>query len=372
MFSLVKSYSVVHPLGFTATEVFNAITEGKTALKKVQRPYLSTPVYAALFTEEQNSKIDTLCKHKNFSRFEKLLWLSAYNAIKDAGLSLNSKVLFVIATTKGNIEEIGHAENENLLIAPSVKKVIDSLLPGSPFITISNACISGLSAIIMAKRYMEVFDYDYTVVIGADMINDFVLSGFNSLYALSDNICRPFDKNRNGINLGEGAAAIVLEKQNEIIPRNVYITGGAVTNDANHISGPSRTGMELAEAIKKAVQESHISKFDFISAHGTATLYNDEMESKAFNEMNFNTIPLHSLKPYIGHTLGGAGVIESVICMESIKNNVLIPSKNFAEQGTTYKLNVQTEIERKELFTCIKTMSGFGGCNATICIEKKS
>ncbi|MDR1129814.1 MAG: hypothetical protein LBK96_02410 [Prevotellaceae bacterium] len=383
-FPEVKSYTAIHPLGFSAKDVFDSIVEGKSGLREIRRDFLESPVYAACFSEEQNSRLKSLCPFEGWNRFERLIWLAGKDVLEKSGIMPNGRVLFIVATTKGGIEEIENNPEtpENLLIHVSVKKVIDRLSEEygtvkPPFYIVSNACISGLSAMIAGKRFIEAQHCDCAVIIGADTLNDFVLSGFNSLMALSDKPCRPFDRTRNGINLGEGAAAVVLQNRglesrdsDSGVPQ-IYLTGGATTNDANHISGPSRTGKELAEAIRKSVREANTGSFDFISAHGTATIYNDEMESRAFAEAGVSDIPVHSLKPYTGHTLGAAGILESVICIESLVNNILIPTAGYTENGTGSKLNMQTGLEKKAMNRFIKTMSGFGGCNAAVCFEKK-
>ncbi|MDR0384593.1 MAG: hypothetical protein LBH60_00790 [Prevotellaceae bacterium] len=371
---------MIHPLGFSSGEVFDSIVEQKSGLKEIRRIFLENPVYAACFSEEQNYRLQCLCPFEGWNRFEQLIWIAGKDVLEKSGITSRDKVLFIVATTKGGIEEI-ETRPDNLNIYLSVKKVTDKLSATcmertqTPFFIVSNACVSGLSAIIAGKRFLDAHNCDYAVVIGADTVNDFVLSGFNSLFALSDRPCRPFDKARNGINLGEGAAAVVMSKYDAGNPAagKIYLTGGTTTNDSNHISGPSRTGKELAYAIKKTVNEATgtISSFDFLSAHGTATVYNDEMESKAFVEAGIAHLPVHSLKPYTGHTLGAAGVLESVICIESLVNNILIPSPGYSENGTSCKLNIQTGLEYKEIHRFIKTMSGFGGCNAAACFEKK-
>lgn len=136
--------------------------------------------------------------------------------------------------------------------------------------------------------------YDAAVVVGADEISMFIQRGFQSFMALSDTICKPYDLQRNGINLGEAAAAIVLKSVNVPAAGTLLVKGGASANDANHLSGPSRTGEELALAVTSAIKKSGLvpAEIDFISAHGTATAYNDEMESKAFERAGLSEIPL--------------------------------------------------------------------------------
>ncbi len=369
-FCRIKAGSVIHPLGFSPEELFEAVKSGKTALQQVERPYLEHPVFAALFSDDQNEIIHQACPHKNWTRFEKILWLTIKNVLDEASLKPgDEELLFVVASTKGSIEEIKCRMPEELTLSHSINKVLQSFHAAHPPLIISNACISGLSAIIAGANFLQDDRYKYIVAVGADTISDFILSGFNSLMALSSGICRPFDVNRKGINLGEGAAAIVMGKSGYPDP-GLYYTGGAITNDANHISGPSRTGEELAFAIETALKQADIIRPDFVSAHGTGTLFNDEMESKALTMNHLENIPTHSLKAHLGHTLGTAGILESIFCLRMLETGILIPSAGYQAQGTSLPLNIQQTMETKPLANCLKTMSGFGGCNAAACFQK--
>ncbi|HEX5026523.1 MAG TPA: beta-ketoacyl synthase N-terminal-like domain-containing protein, partial [Agriterribacter sp.] len=239
-------------------------------------------------------------------------------------------------------------------------------------IVVSHACISGLVALITGMRLLQSGIYDHVVVAGADIITQFILSGFESFHAVSDAPCRPFDARRNGITLGEAAATIILSTQKPRGEDGIQLLGGAVSNDANHISGPSRTGEELNLAIEAAIQEAGINKMsiDFISAHGTATTYNDDMESKAITLSGLQSVPVNSLKGYFGHTLGAAGLIETAACVQSLKENMILPTHGFEEPGTAEPLRVSNVLQKGEYSTCLKTASGFGGCNAAIVLQK--
>ena len=244
--------------------------------------------------------------------------------------------------------------------------------PNTPLV-VSNACISGLLAILVAKRLLEAGSYKNVVVAGADMVTHFVVSGFQSFKAVSPQPCKPFDETRDGITLGEAAGTIILgttANENEEIP--VCIAGGASSNDANHISGPSRTGDGLYLAVKNAMNESGLSVSDIghISAHGTATVYNDEMESKAFGLAGMQDIPLNSLKGYWGHTLGAAGIIESIAGIHALKENFLIKTQGFSNLGVPVEITIIDEIRQKEQKSFLKTASGFGGCNAAVIFKK--
>ena len=238
---------------------------------------------------------------------------------------------------------------------------------------ISNACISGVMAINTASNLIEAGLYKHVIVTGADIVSDFVLWGFQSLFAISNERCKPFDKNRKGISMGEGVGTVLVSSEESLFKEKpLKLLSGVSTNDANHISGPSRTGEGLFRAVKKTLDKNNIktSDIDFISGHGTATNYNDEMESIAFSRLEMSEIPINSLKAYYGHTLGAAGMIESIISMQSIRGDVLIKSLGFDEQGTTHKLNILKENKETKVNCILKSASGFGGCNAALIIKE--
>ena len=238
-------------------------------------------------------------------------------------------------------------------------------------VVISNACISGVLAMSSAARMIDAGLYKHIVVAGGDLLSEFVISGFLSFQALSPEPCKPFDINRDGLSLGEGCGTVVISSE---IKRSTVLTvsGSAITNDANHISGPSRTGEELATAIGNALKEAGLKpdEVSFVSAHGTATLYNDEMESKALEIAGLKDIPVNSFKGYWGHTLGAAGVIESIATTCSMESNLLFRSAGFDIPGMPVSLNVIRENIYTPVQNCLKIASGFGGCNAAIVFRK--
>jgi 3-oxoacyl-[acyl-carrier-protein] synthase-1 len=227
-------------------------------------------------------------------------------------------------------------------------------------------------AILTGMRLIQSGQYENAVVAGADVISKFVLSGFQSFQAISPLPCKPFDAARDGINLGEAAGTVIITS-NKNYSSGIKVTGGSVSNDANHISGPSRTGEELNLAITKALNAAGLNAadIDFISAHGTATVYNDEMEAKAIAMAGLQAAPVNSLKGYYGHTLGAAGLIESIISIQSLKENLVIPTRGFENLGVTQPVNVCSTLYRSALNNCLKTASGFGGCNAAMVFSKQ-
>ncbi|MEP6726264.1 MAG: beta-ketoacyl synthase N-terminal-like domain-containing protein [Bacteroidota bacterium] len=371
----VVSDNIISPVGNTAAGNFNALLNNESGIKEHVLPAISpVPFYASLMEEDLSERI--LMAPDVYTKFEQLIILSVIQASQNSGVDISSpETILIISSTKGNVSlletsEVSATLKENISLYTSAKKIGAYFkLLNTPLI-ISNACISGLTALLTGKRLLEMGQYKHAVVAGADIISSFILSGFQSFQAISTQPCRPFDAARNGINLGEAAATIVLST--EINNNEIKLTGGAVTNDANHISGPSRSGQELCMAINKALRQAHVSPADigFISAHGTATVYNDEMEAKAFSLAGMEAIPLNSLKGYYGHTLGAAGIVESVIAIHSLQQNKMIATRGFHQTGVTKPVTVCAATMPLVANHCLKTASGFGGCNAALVFSK--
>jgi len=373
----ISSDNIVSPIGLSSEENFTQLSKMISGVKRHENAAMSEePFYASLFKEDE-----VFIKAGNtntYTKFEQLLIASISDALKNSSVDpADKKTILIISSTKGNVSLV-----ETEALSPSLKKRISlqhsAKLVSAYFqfanqpLVISNACISGLLAMITGMRMIHSGQYDHAVIAGADVISKFVLSGFQSFQAISAQPCKPFDESRNGINLGEAAATIVLSS-NPAFSKGVKMVAGSVSNDANHISGPSRTGEELYQAIGKAMSDAGLSSadIDLISAHGTATLYNDEMEAKAITLAGLQNVPVNSLKGYYGHTLGAAGLIESIVSIHSLKENLVLPTLGFKHMGVTKPLNVSSSLQQIELKNCLKTASGFGGCNAAILISKQ-
>jgi 3-oxoacyl-[acyl-carrier-protein] synthase-1 len=372
------SDNIISPLGSGTAENFIQLSKGVSGIRKQEYPEIcSEPFYASLFTGKDHflSGRDA----GQYTRFEQLLIASINGALQNSGIDPgDSKTVFILSSTKGNIalletQPIDESLKERIALHTSAKLISGYFHFANPPVVISHACISGLLAIITAMRMLQSGQYDNAIVAGADLISRFVFSGFRSFQAVSPGPCRPFDAGRNGISLGEAAGTLILSssKNHSSIP--IRICSGSVSNDANHISGPSRTGEELCQAIHKAMQDAAVpaNDIDFISAHGTATVYNDEMEAKALTLAGLQSVPVNSLKGYYGHTLGAAGLIESIVSIESLKKNTILPTLGFHELGTTMPLNVCSTLQTGDFKKCLKTASGFGGCNAAVVMSRE-
>jgi len=349
--------------------LWDCIAGKQSCLRRVEDKQLSQfPKFAGAINKIVWKKISEAAAGYEFTPFESLAWYSAQAALSGFQPEKNNTA-FILSTTKGNIAGLGRLPDERIALHSSARRIARAL-GISKAMVVSQACISGLAAILYGARLLEAGRYDQVVITGADVLSSFVSSGFESFHAVDKEKCRPFDSNRKGISLGEAAATIVLSRQQE--GALARLAGGAITNDANHISGPSRTGHELAMAIERALQEAGITAADIdaISAHGTATLYNDEMESKAFARCGLLQVPLHSVKGATGHTLGAAGVVESVLVAACLQRQIMLPSVGFESLGVSEPVHVCTEAVSLPLRYMLKTASGFGGANAALIWEK--
>jgi len=364
--------NIFSPLGENTKQNMEALRSGLTGIRQHHSDLDTGFFYASLFPDTVKKTDQVL------TAFERIVLRSAQDAIQGAGLDpADDKTGFLLSSTKGNISLIedfsdGYIPEERLSLNTSAELISSRLGFHTEPLVVSHACISGLLAMITGKRLIQAGKFDNLVISGGDLITRFIYSGFRSFQAISPNPCRPFDAKRDGITLGEAAATIVLSAMDK--PGSVRLTGGSVSNDANHISGPSRTGEELWLAIDRAMSQANLvaGDIDFISAHGTATRYNDEMEAKAFHLGSLQETPVNSLKGYYGHTLGAAGILESVVTIHSMRENILIPTLGFFTPGTEKPLNIVKDFQRAEMNTCLKTASGFGGCNAAIILEKST
>lgn len=368
----ILSDSVVTPLGLTIEENMGKLYAKTSAVQAYAHDQMGT-VYRSKFAD--NTAFQTKNNSDLYTKIESLFIYSIEQALSKLSAEVEmSKVLFVFASTKGNIEHIANPDfdQDRLRVGVMANHITAYFNNPNQSIVVSNACISGLQAIQYACQVLQTKKYSHVVVTGADCVSDFVLSGFYSFQALSPFPCKPFDKDRAGVSLGEGSGTLVLSSQPES-DSNIEIRSVVSSNDANHLSGPSRTGEGLAAAIAGAMKEAgvHAADIDVISAHGTATMYNDEMESLAFQTTGVSSAPVYSVKGNVGHTLGAAGIIETIYLAKSMQDDKLIPSIGFSETGTSVALNVVTQATAKKLTTALKTASGFGGGNTALILKKQ-
>ncbi len=378
----IVAHNIISPLGFTSKENYANCLAGKSGIRSLPSPVPPyEPVWISRFDEASlEEKFAVIPSGKNYTRAEKLLILSIEDTLSQSSLQASEKeLLIILSSTKGNIDLLddrsspGFAENRVHLwsMADTLQHYFQTA--HKPLI-VSNACISGVNALVLAGRLIRDQQYKHVLVAGVDLASKFVIAGFQSFKAMSALPCRPFDKDRDGINLGEGGASLLLTSEKDTRPGQITLLGGAVSNDANHISGPSRTGDGLWFAISNALRESSLSpdSIDALNAHGTATVYNDEMESKAFKLAGLGNTPMNSLKGYFGHTLGAAGLIETIISLQAMQDDLILPTLGYSSPGTPEEVNISNQPVQKNIRYLLKTASGFGGCNGAIILKKNA
>lgn len=371
--------AMISSLGFSTGECRERMFQYQSGVRLVSDSQLySESFFGARINNDRLQLLVTENNLHGFSRLEQLLILSIRQTIEKSGVNVQqSDCGFILVSTKGNIGRLstGNETGEELLLSHSAEKVAAYFKFTATPIVLCNACISGVSAMIVAKRLIGSGLFKYMIVAGGDELSDFIVSGFHAFKSISTGICKPYDAGRDGLSLGEACGSVLLTGDKICVRETqpVVLLGGAITNDANHISGPSRTGEELHLAIDQALGQAGISMEDhfFINAHGTATPYNDEMESKALYLSGLSGKPLQSLKPYFGHTLGAAGVIETILCKQQLENNIVFGVPGFETIGVPYPLNIDSRHRPMNLTYCLKTASGFGGCNAAVVIGKE-
>ena len=360
--------NIISPLGETSEENYLSVKAGRSGIHAYEPGTCNIPegFYASLLFED----------------FETLALKSAQKAIANAQKTMGNvrlelkgkRTAFILSSTKGNIEE-------NISLADSAQRIASQLGIDSKPIVVCNACISGLSALILGNRLIDSGLYDSAIVCGCDTPRQFILSGFQSLKALSPEPCRPFDMERMGLNLGEAAATLILSK-NPIQGNSWRMGDGFIRNDAFHISTPSKTAdglylslqrtlesftKEISSTCKQIDMKAHLA---FINAHGTATLFNDQMESVAIGRAGLSELPANAYKSFWGHTMGAAGILETIISMKAIDDDTILGTRGFSELGVSGEMNICAENRPTDKKGFIKMLSGFGGCNATIWAAK--
>ena len=299
--------------------------------------------------------------------------------------------LTIIGTTSGgmsygehyyrSLRQAGDLRHAPTWIAnyPAQKPVIDaqeSLGISSPCQVIANACASGTNAIGHAFECVRSGRYQRVLAGGYDALSELVFTGFDSLQASTPEKCRPFDRRRTGMVLGEGAALLELENLDSAQQRGASILaeiiGYGISTDNFHITQPDPSGIGPRQAMERAVQSARVSEneIDYINAHGTATLFNDAAEGKAINEL-FNGVPVSSTKSMMGHSLGAAGAVEAVVCLLALQHQFLPANINFEAADDDLDLNIVANESRPAfLRTVLSNSFGFGGTNASILMRR--
>lgn len=295
-----------------------------------------------------------------------------------------SDAALIMASTKGCVDVMERFQGGlpgNLAEIPAAQLLRRvSAMTGltSQGININAACASSTVAVARAASIIASGRNEAVLVVCLDLVSEFVFSGFSALHALSPGVCRPFDRNRDGLTLGEGGAALLLMSRERACRegRQVLgvVAGWGAANDATHITAPARDGCGLIQSVQQAMARADISprQIAAISAHGTATVYNDQMELVAFRTLfGERRVPTNSIKGAIGHTLGAAGGIEVALGLKCLENRMLPPTVGLMEPEEAAEGFVSSSGQPIEGSYLLSTNSGFGGVNAALILRRE-
>jgi 3-oxoacyl-[acyl-carrier-protein] synthase-1 len=268
------------------------------------------------------------------------------------------------------VELLGNPDTPTEILHPgeSARRIARHLGIATEPIVVCNACVSGLSALILAERLLTQKVYDYAIVCGADVLSRFVISGFQSFKSMDANPCRPYDNERLGMNLGEAAATMILASEVTGHHDGWALLQGTIRNDAHHISTPSNKGEGAYRAMMPLLQQIDKDELALVNAHGTATMFMDQMEAVALDRAGFSDIPVNSYKGYFGHTLGAAGVLETILTIHALDDHTILGTRGFQELGVSVPIQVSAEAKHTDKRTFLKLISGFGGSNAALLV----
>ena len=384
----VVAAGVVSPLGFGLTETLDSLRNSRNSISPVTRFSVGQ---CRCKTAGQVSDDRLLATQAEAPRSRRLhrashMMIQALAEVVAQEPHFEPE-LTVIGTTSGgmsygehyyrSLRQAGDLRHAPTWIAnyPAQKPVIDaqeSFGISSPCQVIANACASGTNAIGHAFECVRLGRYQRVLAGGYDALSELVFTGFDSLQASTPEKCRPFDRHRTGMVLGEGAALLALENldsaQRRGAPVLAEIIGYGISTDNFHITQPDPSGIGPRQAMERAVQSAHVAEneIDYINAHGTATLFNDAAEGKAIKRL-FNGVPVSSTKSMMGHSLGAAGAIEAVVCLLALQHQFLPPNINFRAADDDLDLNIVANESRPAVLrTVLSNSFGFGGTNASI------
>jgi 3-oxoacyl-(acyl-carrier-protein) synthase len=350
------------------------------------------PVSEVKLSEEELYKLAGITPEKVYSRNALLGIIAASEAYRHARLNEfpDKKTGLISATTVGGMDKVEryyqdflNNDSRNSYIdiyecADSTEKIADLLGIRDYLTTISTACSSSANSILLGARMIRIGLLDRVVAGGCESLTKFHLQGFNALKILDKQPCKPFDAKRNGINLGEGGAYIVIESEESAResgkPVFCELTGWGNSCEAFHQTASSPDGIGAYLAMKKALEVSGIEpgQIDYINAHGTGTDNNDIAEGRAIEKLFGNTIPkVSSTKPFTGHTTSAAGAAEAIISIVGLQNNVIWPNLNFSEPMPELSFQPVTELLQNEDVKIVMSNSfGFGGNDTSLIFKK--
>ncbi|OGW42283.1 MAG: hypothetical protein A2010_09095 [Nitrospirae bacterium GWD2_57_9] len=372
MKAVIVASDMLTPYGLGTDQCWEGINAGRTAVSKVSR------FDTAAFHSDFAGTIQGLAYHDG----ESLVMQMLRQLFQKKGSSIPADARLLLATTKGEIDLLEKSvltrtgdpsESFPGRLLDKVVELTNARGGGSLFI--SAACTSSAAAAAEGAAIIRNGHADCILVVACDAVTEFIFSGFSSLMALDKEVARPFDRNRAGLNVGEAAAYALLMSEEratrENRPVQGTLAGWGLSDDANHMTGPSRESEGLILAIRKALSSAGLSPEDvgFIAAHGTGTVYNDQMEMQAFRSVfGNNERPVYSIKGGIGHTMGAAGLVEMIIALRALREASVPPTVNLQDPANDASgwASGQRQRIREGRASALVTNAGFSGINTAL------
>ncbi|SHF94855.1 3-oxoacyl-[acyl-carrier-protein] synthase-1 [Salegentibacter echinorum] len=384
----ITGMGIVSAIGSNTAMNYEALVSGKSGIdypKNLLTKHKDLPVGEIALTNKDMAEKLRLPKDHLYTRAALLGVTAIKEAVEQSRLKIDSHTGLVSGTSVGGIDATekfftefaaGNSENKEFIRAQhpgfTTQKIADYFGITGFVSTISTACSSSANAIMLGARLIKAGKLKRVIVGGTDCLTRFTLNGFNSLKILSKEPCQAFDENRYGLNLGEGAAYLILEAEDEIKDREVLgrLKAYGNSNDAFHQTASSADGEGAYLAMQKALITANIplNAIDYINAHGTGTKNNDAAESVALQRIFNNEVPkFSSTKAFTGHALAAAGALEAVYSLLNIKKSQIFPNLNFSHPMQSSDLIPVTKLEQQKVNTVLSNSFGFGGnCTSLI------
>ena len=367
----ITDANTVTPYGNDLEDLWEGLLSGESQIKQVNR-FPVDRYYAGMAACIPDLELNS----------QRSMVYDLIDRLLDNASPVPPDTFLITASTKAGIDKVldsystGETCSSESFLPYIADYISDKLSVTGENLNISAACASSTIAIAKGAALIEIGRCDSVLVCCFDLVTEFVFSGFCSLQAMSPVPCKPFDKNRKGMSIGEGAAFLLLmnsEKAKELDKKNKgTLLGWAVTNDATHITRPDQRGDGLSLAIYKSLVRANITadSVSAICAHGTGTLYNDSMELASYKKVfGKRELPVFSVKGAIGHTLGAAGGIEAAISLKCLSQDIVPPTVGFSEPEEGASM-LNNEAVRTDISYILSTNSGFNGVNGAVVLGK--
>jgi 3-oxoacyl-[acyl-carrier-protein] synthase II len=395
----ITGYGALSPIGHSAAAFWTALLAGRTGLEPI-RSFDTTGITIARAGEVKDFPAHERLSSSEMRRLERIHQFGLFalrEALETAQLDLGAldraRVGVIVATSLGGM--LAGEEYQRHLMSGAgefdMRRLFDfpycATAPGlarelatrGPVVSPSIACASGTHVVGLALELIRAGQADVCLVGGVETLCAFVVNGFNCLRATTTDTVRPFDARRSGLLIGEGAAMLVVEEREHAHRRgaavDLEVAGTGLAGDATHMTAPARDGQGAARAMRMALADAGIgpTEVDFISAHGTGTVYNDAMEMAAIGSVfgeGAGRIPVNSIKGSIGHTLGAAGSFEAIMCAQILRTGLIPPTVNCEQLDPACHLDiVRGAVRHQAVRTVLSTSSAFAGNNAAIVLR---